>query len=139
MKTSSLLLIFISLMMTNCSQASPIPQEQKTNMQRQEISTYKLYPTSNMWTFIKLDTRNGRMWQVQFSVKGDEYRFEIPLNTTSLISNGNRAGRFELYSTQNMYNFILIDNIDGKTWQVQWSTEPENRAIIPIKQLEYNL
>ena len=23
---------------------------------------YKLFPTQNYWTFIKLNTRNGRMW-----------------------------------------------------------------------------
>jgi hypothetical protein len=45
-----------------------------------EMPIYKLFPTKNMWTFIKLDTRNGRMWQVQFSVKGDDYRYEASLN-----------------------------------------------------------
>ena len=28
---------------------------------------YKLYPTQNMWTFLKLDTETGRIWQVQYS------------------------------------------------------------------------
>lgn len=42
------------------------------------------------------------------------------------------AGRFELYKTQNMYNFILLDTFDGRTWQVQWSTEAENRMILSI-------
>lgn len=79
------------------------------------------------------------MWQVQFSVKGNDYRFESPLNTIPLISNGDESGRFELYPTQNMYNFILLDGVEGKTWQVQWSTEPENRAIIPIQQIGNNL
>lgn len=130
-KLKLLLAMTIALSMTDCMQAAPPPQEQKTE-QRQEIMPYKLYPTSNMWTFIKLDTRNGKMWQVQFSVKGNDYRFESQLNSTPLISNGDEAGRFELYPTQNMYNFILLDGIDGKTWQVQWSTEPENRGIIPI-------
>jgi hypothetical protein len=41
--------------------------------------------------------------------------------------------RFTLYSTQNMYTFILLDQVDGKTWQVQWSTEAKNRFIIPIE------
>lgn len=137
-KLSLLLAMAIALLTTDCTQAAPAPQEQKTE-QRQAIMPYKLYPTSNMWTFIKLDTRNGKMWQVQFSIKGDDYRFESPLNTTPLISNGNESGRFELYSTQNMYNFILLDGVEGKTWQVQWSTEPENQAIIPIQQIGNNL
>ena len=36
---------------------------------------YKLYETSNMWTFLKLDTRTGRIWQVQYSTEGWKYRF----------------------------------------------------------------
>lgn len=133
-KLSFFVAIVLALSMTDCTQAAPTTQEQKTE-QRQTIMPYKLYPTSNMWTFIKLDTRNGKMWQVQFSIKGDDYRFESPLNTTPLTTNGSEPGRFELYPTQNMYNFILLDGIDGKTWQVQWSTEPENQAIIPIQQM----
>lgn len=33
-------------------------------------SCYKLYPTDNMWTFLELETFSGRIWQVQFSIKG---------------------------------------------------------------------
>lgn len=132
------ILFVIALSMTNCTQTTSVPQEQNTTTQ-QEINLYKLYPTNNMWTFIKLDTRNGKMWQVQFSVKGDDYRFESPLNTIPLISNGEIPGRFELYPTQNMYNFLLLDGIEGKTWQVQWSIESENQAIIPIQQIGTNL
>ena len=28
---------------------------------------YKIYPTRNMWNFLKLDTRNGKISIVQFS------------------------------------------------------------------------
>lgn len=55
--------IFIALFaVTSCKQTKlPIPkQEIKENV------VYKLFPTENLWTFIKLDTRNGRMWQVQY-------------------------------------------------------------------------
>ena len=41
--------------------------------------------------------------------------------------------RFTLYPTQNIYTFILLDQIEGKTWQVQWSSDRENRAILPIE------
>ncbi|MCM1020774.1 MAG: hypothetical protein NC343_01420 [Muribaculum sp.] len=134
MKKLLLLLgLAIIFSMTNCSKAATVPQEQNTEQQH-AIMPYKLYPTSNMWTFIKLDTRNGKMWQVQYSIKGDDYRFESPLNMTPLVTAGDEAGRFELYPTQNIYNFILLDGMNGKTWQVQWSTEPESQGIIPIKQ-----
>lgn len=43
------------------------------------------------------------------------------------------AGRFELYPTQNMYNFILLDTETGRTWQAQWSTNYSNRGILEIE------
>lgn len=97
------------------------------------VARYKLFPTQNMWTFIKLDTQTGQMWQVQFSTKGDKERFEYDLNPAPLIENDKRVnGRFELYPTQNIYNFILLDQVAGKQWQVQWSFDKENQAVMPI-------
>lgn len=107
------------------------PEKAQSTVEQPTIYPFKLYPTDNMWTFIKLDTRNGKMWQVQFSVKGDDYRFETVLSST-ILAEGSKAGRFELYATQNMYNFLLLDKTSGKTWQVQWSTDPDNRGIVPI-------
>ena len=93
---------------------------------------YQLFPTQNIWTFIKLDTRNGKMWQVQYSV-GEENRMEAVLNSIPLaFGNQELAGRFTLYPTQNIYNFILLDQINGSVYQVQWSMKEENRGVIPI-------
>ena len=103
---------------------------------QQSSPSYKLYPTENMWTFLELETFSGRIWQVQYSVKGPDYRFKSALNDDSMVplfdSDGQFAGRFELYKTQNMYNFILLDTASGSTWQVQWSTEPKDRAVLRI-------
>lgn len=81
---------------------------------------YKLYLTDNIWTFLELETYSGRIWQVQYSTKGPDYRFRTLLNSVSLVWDDEEcfAGRFELYKTQNMYNFILLDTFDGRTWQV---------------------
>ena len=84
-----------------------------------------------MWTFLKLDTMTGKIWQVQYSTKGPEYRFETVLNSRALNQKKN-VGRFTLYPTQNTYNFILLDQIDGHTYQVQWNGEVENRLVVPI-------
>lgn len=102
-------------------------------MQTYTVERYKLFPTQNMWTFIKLDTQTGQMWQLQYSINDEKGRFEYDLNPNALIVNGKKInGRFELYPTQNIYNFILLDKINGKTWQVQWSFDEENRAVLPI-------
>ena len=100
------------------------------------IATFKLSPTQNMWTFLKLNTRNGKIWQVQYDIGGTD-RNESILNPLPLVLEEEETnGRFNLYPTQNMYNFILLDQIDGRIWQVQWSIEKEYRGIIPIKQAE---
>ena len=104
-----------------------------TSATHQDVVVYKLFPTENMWTFIKLNTRNGKIWQVQYDVE-DNNRFETYLNLLPLITKDKEMnGRFTLHSTQNIYTFILLDQIDGRTWQVQWSIEPENRLVVPIK------
>ena len=114
--------------------AAPIDGTSKENVSIECNSViYRLLPTQNMWTFIKLNTRNGQMWQVQFDVAGSN-RFETSLSSTYLVAlEEEKNGRFTLYPTENIYNFILLDQIDGKTWQVQWSTDPESRGIIPIE------
>ncbi len=98
---------------------------------------YRLFPTQNTWTFLKLDTVTGKIWQVQYSVDGDDYRFESPVSLKDIadaLKIERKIGRFTLYPTRNLYNFIMLDQIDGRTYQVQWSMEPDNRFIIPISQ-----
>lgn len=90
---------------------------------------FRLFATRNIYTFLKLDTREGRIWQVQW---GDEdHRFSTPLNMTPLISGG-KPGRFTLYPTTNIYTFVLLDQETGDAWHVQWG-KPDERFIAPIK------
>lgn len=105
-----------------------------TRITQHTAPCFRLYPTDNMWTFLELDTVTGRIWQVQYSVKGSDYRFSSAVNSESLILEGEDsfAGRFELYKTQNIYNFILLDTLKGRIWQVQWSSNQESRMIMPI-------
>ena len=108
-------------------------QSQAGQAVRDSMQVYELYPTENMWTFIKLDTSSGQLWQVHFAINDDSSRKEEILSLTRLaIGNESKAGRFCLYPTKNMYNFILLDRKEGKTWQVQWSFDYMNRGILPI-------
>ena len=98
---------------------------------------YQLFPTQNIWTFLKLDTLTGKIWQVQFSINGDVYRFESILSSkdiTEELKLEKIMGRYTFYATQNTYNFILLDQVEGYTYQVQWNGDIENRALIPISQ-----
>jgi hypothetical protein len=94
---------------------------------------FRLYPTDNISIFIKLNTSNGQMTQVQYSME-DSKRIEVILSSTSLVKKGDEVnGRFTLYPTKNIWTFILLDQIGGNTWQVQWSVNPEQRRILPIE------
>jgi len=100
----------------------------------QNISTdstvvYRLFATRNMYTFIKLNTRNGQMWQVQWGTES-KYQYENTLSDISRVTKDEeRNGRFFIYPTTNIYNFILLDQIDGRVWQVQWSTKVNERMV----------
>lgn len=110
-------------------------QEKKTEALDKYINVvYEIYPTKHWRIFIKLNTRNGKMWLVQYSLEDDKSRFEVTLNSISLISTYEEEnGRFKLQPTENYYTFILLDQINGKTWQVQWEFDINKRFVIPIE------
>ena len=129
------IILYLIFSLSNISLISQTDSKQDVNITTQIINSvpYRLFPTENIWTFIKLDTRNGLMWQVQYSLKS-EGRFETNLNLIPLISKDKEVNdRFTLYPTHNIFTFILLDQIEGKIWQIQWSTDPEKRGIVPIE------
>ena len=97
---------------------------------QEDIERFKLYPTENMWTFLELDTATGLVWQVQYSVNDDSKRFKTVLNDIVLNDSEQVNGRWKLYSTQNMYQFLLVDVMVGTVIQIQWSTEENKRFVI---------
>ena len=100
-----------------------------------ENNRYKLYSTENIYTFLQLDTRTGKIKQVQWSLKENE-EGTIILNDVDLtygIAVGKNLDRFELYPTKNMYQFILLDKATGDKWHVQWGFEELKRWIRPIE------
>lgn len=97
-------------------------------------NTYKLYKTENIYIFLRLNTSNGKIDQVQWNLDRDK-EFITVLNDVDLtygISIGNHNGRFELYPTQNMYQFLLLDTNFGSMWHVQWGLDSKKRWIVPI-------
>lgn len=88
---------------------------------------YKMYSTQNMYNLLKLDTQTGRIEQVQWSLD-DNKEFTSIINSQDL-SWENGINTFELYPTQNMYQFILLDKSTGRTWHVQWGLEAKKRWI----------
>lgn len=128
MKRIALAFCFILCFLTN------IQAQDSIRIENEDKPKYALYKTENMWTFIKLDTQTGRMWQVQWSLDDPDEMFQVDLNLRNLaIGKEKKNGRFKLVPTTNMWNFLLLDQIDGDVWQVQWSQEPKNRIVIKIE------
>lgn len=96
---------------------------------------YKIYPTSNIYNFIKLDTVTGRIWKIQWNLEDDK-RFSRYISSKILIDLEDDDqwinGRFEVYPTQNTYNFLLLDKITGKAWQFQWGFDANENWITEI-------
>jgi hypothetical protein len=96
-------------------------------------ANFRVFRTQNIFTLLKLDTRTGQVWQLQWSLD-DKNRFTVPINQTALLPKNVtifKSGRFTLTPTANIYTFVLLDTEDGRTWQIQWGDE-SHRAIMPI-------
>jgi hypothetical protein len=92
---------------------------------------YRLFRTKNIWNFLQLDTQTGQVWQLQFGINSSD-RTRIPIIKEPL-GTGGKPGRFTLYPTRNIYNFVLLDVDNGKSWQVQWSTD-NTQTFAPIEE-----
>lgn len=90
---------------------------------------FRLYPTENMYTFLRLDTKTGKIDKVQWNLDTNK-EFITSINSSDLsYGEGYGSNSFELCPTQNMYQFILIDKTDGRTWHVQWGMNASERWI----------
>jgi hypothetical protein len=133
LKTTGVYALFIA-MLAFCSVAAsqtPQPTEIEYDMQRLD-ARFRVFKTRNIWNTLHLDTQTGQLWQVQIALK-DEDRVKTVLNKDVLASTGSRPGRFTLYSSRNMYQFILLDQDNGRVWQVQWSIDG-NSGFWPIEE-----
>lgn len=125
-----LLTIFAAmcLSLSAYSQSSLQSNTKQTVASPDDKVNFRLFQTNNRWTFLKLDTRNGKITHVQYSTDGKA--MEYPLNSVSLVVDElAKPGRFFLYPTENTYNFLLLDQEDGRVWQVQWNIDADKRGI----------
>lgn len=129
MKKILFILAMVASAMVGMAQNVDFPATEYTQDPK---ANYRLYKTQNTYNFIKLDTRTGQMEMVQWGSSSER--------TTYTLSNVKRVyspedeipGRFTLYATTNIYNFVLLDQIDGRTWQVQWDPDTTNMMVVRI-------
>jgi hypothetical protein len=97
---------------------------------------FRLFRTDNMWSYLLLDTSDGRVWHITFTNDKDKgARLKIPINDKALVTRTSaKNARFTLYPTDNIWNFLLLDQDDGRVWQCQFTMEPkaENKFCLPI-------
>lgn len=123
-------------MLTSCgnrpqeSQPDSIVDEmQETAM---SVPRFKMMPTSNIHILLKLDTRTGRVWMTQYGLGGTQSVEKMIPQSYILKESESWNGRFDLYATQNIFNFIMVDTYSGNTYQVQWSVDDECCFVVPI-------
>ncbi|HEV2751249.1 MAG TPA: hypothetical protein VGV12_12070 [Gemmatimonadales bacterium] len=108
-------------------------RERPTPAPLRPSSRFTLTPTQNLWVSLLLDSSNGRIWQVHFSVSDSALAGRVPLNEDPLAPpDSAHAGRFSLQETSNIFTFLLLDHDDGRVWQVQWSNDADKRGIVRV-------
>ena len=120
---------FLCLTIFAPTDAQALDSNTKTTVASPDCNVnFRLYQTNNRWTFLKLDTRTGVIMHVQYSTDNNLMQYE--LNSMPLAYGDDaKPGRFFLYPTENTFNFILLDQIDGRVWQVQWNIDKDKRGI----------
>ena len=106
-----------------------------SNYQSPTPAKFRLYPTSNRFTYLRLNTTNGFIDIVQYST-ADDNRMIYPLSVYPVVMDFFNIGtldRFTIYPTQNVYNFLLLDQVYGNTYQVQWSQDSTMRGVEEIR------
>ena len=80
-------------------------------------TNYALYPVPT-GVFLRLDTRDGTI----IGIAPTNPKKSRMLNSRSLASD-NKAGRFGLYPTDNIWEWILFDTTTGELWLLKWSAK----------------
>lgn len=58
------------------------------------------------------------------------------LGFSNVLDDSEQSQRFELYPTQNSFNFLKLDKKTGKIYQVQWSLEGEKEFSITLNGID---
>jgi hypothetical protein len=102
-----------------------------TSPSNEKPNRYALFKTQNMWTFILLDKWSGLIWQCQYSVEGDDYRFSVFINPNALSYT--QSNKFTIQPMTSMFQYYLINEDTGEMWQFQWSTKGDEYRWIEKK------
>lgn len=133
------LILILFLFLSVATKAQSVNQNELvriSNYQSPTPAKFRLYPTTNMFTFLRLNTSTGFIDVVQYSTN-DENSMIYGLSPYALAKD-EAIDRFTLYPTKNIWTFLLLDQLEGRTYQVQWNTDPQKRFVIEITHIVAN-
>jgi len=118
----------------------PIEVEMKTDFPQNPDARFRLFKTMNLYNHILLDTRTGRITGVQcsFGEKAEGATGWVTISDKCLVANEKESkdGRFTLYKTMNLYNYIILDQENGRMWLFQYVIgDSQKTGISPIQEL----
>lgn len=91
---------------------------------RNEDVSFRLFPTQDNRVFLKLDTRTGHIWIIHFLDENFmKFRARVLYDIGLEKPVPENIGRFMLYPTCNMFDFLLQDQFAGTTWLIHYSLD----------------
>ena len=114
----SLLCLLVGISAYSQTGVAPAKEEYQKGVR---VPNFKLVSTENIQVFLKLDTSRGLIEMVRFGTREKDRR-ESTVNYYPLATGDDAVpGRFELYPTEYVRTYLLLDVLDGRTWQVEWT------------------
>ena len=122
MKTRRLFISVVCLLVGISAYSQTAVDPAKEGCQKMvRVPNFKLVSTENIQVFLKLDTSRGLIEMVRFGTREKDRR-ESTVNYYPLATGDDAVpGRFELYPTEYVRTYLLLDVLDGRTWQVEWT------------------
>ena len=63
------------------------------------------------------------MLQFSTNSRTEEGEIYIGIPMETYVGDEAKNGRYELYPTTNMWTFLMIDQMNGNTYHIQWSNK----------------
>ena len=125
------LLAILSVVLFANPASADEPVEFIESFQQSLDAPYRLFNTANVNTLIVLETSTGKLYQIHPGIGENSVQGYYPINEKDLTPEGSESesNRFTLYPTLNIYSFVLVDQLVGRFWRVQWNYEYEKRFI----------
>lgn len=125
MKKLFILILFYSLFIGFCFSEQIL----KTEPIQNPDAGHRIFRTDNNFIFFQLDTTTGKLWIIENN--GADGTFKKHIFNSKNLAEGKtpKQGRFTMYPTWDRWVFILVDQIDGTLWKVNWSFEKEKNSL----------